>query len=152
MPIDLAVNVGVPDGPKGSASSTLTPEGVAQAIDGRMWFFPENVNGWSPIAGEAESWYQVDLGKPRRVGSVELYFSADDAGFQAPAAYRVEVKSRDGWKEVAAQRHTPAAPLAGGENRIVFPAATTNAIRIVFEKPAAPANFRLIELKAFGPQ
>jgi len=152
-PVDLAVNVGVPDGPKGSASSSDSAEGVAEAIDGRMWFFPEIRNGWSPAPDEknAEIWYSVDFGKAREVGSVELYFF-DGAGYKAPASYKVQVKTGTGWTDVAGRRQVPEHPLAGGVNRIEFAPVATEAVRVVLTKAGRDGSFRLIELKAFGPR
>ena len=146
---DLAANVGLPDGPKGSASSSMSEKGIAEAIDGRMWFFPENVNGWSPAAGDASPWYSVDFGKPRRLTSVELYF-AEDTSLKAPATLKVQVKKGAEWADVEGQHHAPEAPIAGGENTITFAPVESQAVRVVLTKPAS--NVRLIELKAFGPE
>jgi len=154
MPVDFAVNVGVPDGPKASASSSVSPEAVAEAIDGRMWFFPENPNGWSPALDDKspESWYAVDFGGARTLGSVELAFFADGVAFKAPAAYRLQSKTERGWQDLPAQTRTPEQPLAGGVNRISFPLVTTAALRLLVTKPPDAGSFRLIELKAFGPR
>ena len=149
--VDLAVNVGVPDGSKSSASSSLTPDGVAEAIDGRMWFFPEIVNGWSPKAEEPESWYAVEFGRPQKVASIELYFAEAD-GLNAPGSYRVQEKMADGWVDVLVKQRVPVERIAGGVNRLEFAPRTASALRVVFTKPSAGANFRLIELKAFGPE
>jgi hypothetical protein len=74
--VDLAVNVGVPDGPRATASSSESQQGLAEAIDGRMWFFPEIANGWSPAVADSseKSWYEVDFGAKRTLGEVELSF------------------------------------------------------------------------------
>ena len=62
---DLAVAVGFKSDPVGSASSTDSPTGIAEAIDGRMWFFPEIRNGWSPARdASGEPWYAVDFPEP----------------------------------------------------------------------------------------
>jgi hypothetical protein len=153
MPEDLAVNPGLPDGPRATASSNLSPAAVAEAIDGRMWFFPENANGWSPDPADKapSSWYAVDLRQSRAVGSVELYFFADGDSYQAPTDYSVQAWSADGWQDIAGQRRTPEKPLANGVNRIEFPGLTTQKLRVVFTNPPAGKRFRLIELKAFAP-
>ena len=90
--VDLAINPGLRDGPVATASSTATETGIAEAIDGRMWFFPENGNGWSPADAEAgaTSWYAVDLREELRVGSVELYFFGEGERFRAPTAVDVQ--------------------------------------------------------------
>jgi hypothetical protein len=36
LPIDFAVNSGLPDGPRATASSSVSPAAIAEAIDGRM--------------------------------------------------------------------------------------------------------------------
>ncbi len=149
-PEDLAVNVGVPDGPKGSASSSDSPEGIAQAIDGRMWFFPEIVNGWSPSTEDANPWYMVEFPRPRTVASVELDFFAGP-GFAAPAKYKVQARTDEGWSDVQGARRDPAVPLAGGANRIEFSPQQARAIRVLLQ-PASEVRLRLIELKAYGPQ
>ncbi len=151
--VDLAVNVGVPDGPHATASSSESEEGLEQGIDGRMWFFPEIANGWSPAVSDAspESWYAVDFGGARNVGSVELYFLDDGRRFKAPASYRVQVKTEAGWKDVPVRKQTPAQAIAGGVNRVEFAGVSAMGVRVLFAQPANGARFRLIELKAFAP-
>jgi len=152
MPEDVAVNPGVPYGPLATASSSISPASVSQAIDGRLWFFPENPNGWSPDPADKSprSWYAVDFRQSRTIGAVELYFFADGALYQAPAAYQLQVRTADGWRNIPRQRRTPQQPLANGENRIEFPAVSTRELRIVLTNPPAPARLRLIEVKAFA--
>jgi len=151
--VDLAVNVGLPDGPIAAASSTISPEAIAEGIDGRLWFFPENPNGWSPaLSGQgAESWYAIDFRQKRTVGSVELYFFGDGGQYQAPSAFRLQYQTTDGWRDMPAQRRVPEQPLANGENRITFPAVSALGLRFILTNPAAPATFRLIEAEAFAP-
>lgn len=152
MPEDIAVNPGLPEGPRATASSSISPAALAEAIDGRMWFFPENPNGWSPdpAATSSSSWLSVDLRKSRLIGSIELYFFADGESFRAPEAYQLQYRTTDGWHDIPKQQRTPAKPLANGENRIVFPVLSAQEIRILFTNPPALAHFRLIEFKAFA--
>jgi hypothetical protein len=154
MPADLAANPGVPGGPRATASSSVSPIATDEAIDGRLWFFPENPNGWSPgtSANNEVSWYSIDFRKDSTIGSVELYFFSDGKQYQAPSAYRLQYRTASGWKEIPRQRRTPQQPLANGENRIVFPALSTRDLRIEFSPVPSPASFRLIEVKAFAPR
>jgi hypothetical protein len=153
MPEDFAVNPGWPDGPVATASSTISPQALAEAIDGRMWFFPENPNGWSPDPADKSpsSWYSVDFKQSRTIGSVELYFFADGEHFQAPSDYQLQYKTANSWQDIPKQQRSPARPLANGENRIEFPAVSTQELRIVFTNPPIPDSFRLIEIEAFAP-
>jgi hypothetical protein len=52
---------------------------MAEAIDGRLWFFPEILNGWSPAkaTGGDTSWYAVDFGQRRKIATIDLYFFDD---------------------------------------------------------------------------
>jgi hypothetical protein len=153
MPIDLAVNVGTPDGPTASASSSVSPTAIAEAIDGRLWFFPENPNGWSPDPSDKSpiTWYCIDFRQSRKIGSVELYFFSDGEKYQAPSIFRLQNRTPAGWQDIPNQQRIPLEPIANGENRIVFPALSTQELRIVVTIPTAPAIFRLIEVKAFPP-
>ena len=45
--VNFAVNPGVPGGPLATASSSVSPTAAGEAIDGRLWFFSSNPNGWS---------------------------------------------------------------------------------------------------------
>ena len=151
--VDLAVNPGVADGPIASASSVAPGSVVAEGIDGRLWFFPSNPNGWSPAAasGSTSSWFGIDLRRKRLIGSLELYFFADGAGYAAPRSLHLQYQTPQGWRDVPAQKRSPRQPLANGENDISFPPLTAQDLRLVFDGPAAPANFRLIEAKVFAP-
>jgi mannosylglycerate hydrolase MGH1-like protein/F5/8 type C domain-containing protein len=151
--IDLAANPGIPDGPVANASSVAPTSAISEAIDGRLWFFPSNPNGWSPAAvnGISSSWYAIDFGRSRVIGSVEMYFFADGVGYVPPSAFRLQYQTPSGWREIPSQRRTPRTPLANGENEITFPPLTAQKLRAVFTNPPFPANFRLIEAKAFAP-
>ena len=158
--IDLAVNAWArapsefeDDLPIASASSTAEDSHLYEAIDGRFWFFPEIANGWSPkvdLVGDPECWFAVDLRHPARIDSAELYFFSDGIRYQAPAHYRLQMLSAGVWKDIAAQQRTPAAPLANGNNRILFPEVTGQQFRILLTPQAKPATLRLIEFKLFA--
>jgi hypothetical protein len=150
--IDLAVNPGFPDGPIASASSADPAAPVEQAIDGRLWFFPEISNGWSPSPTDiaATSWYQIDLRTPQTIGSIELYFFADGERFAQPSSFQLQYKDGNGWRDIPTQARVPQTSIANGENRIGFPPLRTQQIRIVFKNPPAPARLRLIEAKVFA--
>jgi hypothetical protein len=150
---DLAVNPGLPEGPVATASSTDPASTADQAIDGRLWFFPEIANGWSPSISDSNdtSWYAIDLRAMRTISSIELYFFADAEHYAAPASFQLQYEAADGWKEIPVQARVPQRPLANGENRITFPPLHAQKLRILFTNPPAPYRLRLIEAKAFAP-
>ncbi|MDB5457349.1 MAG: hypothetical protein JWP92_2934, partial [Caulobacter sp.] len=142
-PIDLAVNLVRSDFPKGSASVSADPASLHQALDGRTWFFPEMVNGWTAPAG-AEAWFAVDFGRPVTVSAASLAFFADGGGFAPPAAYAIEVWHDGRWAAVGA---APPA-VANGETKVAWPAVTAEKLRVRLT-PAASRSVRLVELKVF---
>jgi len=152
-PVDLAVNVGFPGYPSATASSSTSVASVAEAIDGRLWFFPENPNGWSPDSalGEETSWYSVNFGQSQKIAAIDLYFLEQGSRLKAPKKFTVQYKAQAGWQDVREQRREPLQPIANGLNHVTFPALKTTEFRVVIQGPAAPSSFRLIEVEAFAP-
>ncbi len=148
---DLAVNPGIPGTPSAAASSSSVIGSPAEAIDGRLWFFPEIPNGWSPALDTAgkQSWYSVDWGKEREVTTVDLYFLGDELNYQAPTAVTLEYLAGNEWRPIPGQLHEPRHPIANSLNRFTFSAIETRGIRVVIDGPPRPATFRLIEAEAF---
>jgi hypothetical protein len=145
-PIDLAVNLVRADYPHGLASVNGDPTSLHQAIDGRVWFFPETPNGWSTTGSTQEwDWFAVDFGKPMTTHAAELAFHADGKGFAVPSAYRLQ--TWDGaWHDVPTAALP--APVANGITRIAWPATTGRKLRLLVKRPEHGA-VRLVELKAF---
>jgi hypothetical protein len=145
-PIDRAVQLVRGQYPMGSASSNTDPENIHDAIDGRVWFFPELPNGWSSAPSPAEQWYAIDLGKPTDLARAELAFFADGKGFAAPRRYRIQAWVDGVWRDIA----TPAGqPLANGVTLLGWPRLTTDKVRLLFTQAPGKA-VRLAEFKLFG--
>lgn len=144
-PIDRAVQLVRGEFPKATASSNADAEALHDAIDGRVWFFPERPNGWSSAPSPAGQWFAVDLGRPRRIERAELAFFADGRRFAAPRAYRLQAMTTQGWRDLPAQAD-PA--LANGVIHARWAAVETSAVRVLLDQPAGRAT-RLVELKLF---
>lgn len=144
-PIDRAVQLVRGQFPKGSASTAIDAENVHDAIDGRVWFFPELGNGWSSEPGPIRQWYAIDFGRPTRLERAELAFFADGGRFAAPLAYRLQAWSGAEWVDLSARAGTP---VANGVTRVDWPAVTTSRIRILFDLRPNRA-MRLVEAKLF---
>lgn len=151
MPEDLAVNVGIPHGPIASASSSISPQAVQEANDGRLWFFSENPNGWTPASERSgsQAWWAVQLPGIRNVGSVELYFFGDGRRFLAPRSFRLQYRSGDEWLDVPNQTRAAGRVLANGENFINFSQIVTEGLRLLLPGSPRGTSIRLIEFEAF---
>ncbi len=144
-PIDRAVQLKRGDFPKGSASSATDPENVHDAIDGRVWFFPELGNGWSSDPKARQQWYAIDFGKPTALTRAELAFFADGGRFTVPVSYRMQAWNGSGWYDLPAVGDRP---LANGITHVRWKPATTSQIRILFDQQPNRA-MRLVEVKLF---
>jgi hypothetical protein len=147
-PINLAVNLVRGRYPLGSASTNASPEALHDALDGRLWFFPEAPNGWEAAAVDGrDSWFAVDFGRKVPLGRVELAFFADGKAFDAPAGYRVQALTAQGWRDVSGLHADP--PVANGVTQARFAPVSTTSLRVVFT-PRPGRGLRLVELKAFS--
>ena len=149
-PVDRAVQLVRGHYPIGSASSNTDPENVHDAIDGRVWFFPELPNGWSsapsPASAPSQQWYEIDLGQPVILSRAELAFFDDGHDYAVPDAYRLQAWVDGNWRDIAA----PAGrPVANGITDMGWPALATGKVRLSFTQPAGRA-VRLTEFKLFG--
>jgi hypothetical protein len=149
--IDLAVNDLRQGFPAPSASVNNSADELYQAVDGRIWFYPDVRNYWSNQGSQsAEDWFSLNFGSPRRLGSARLYFYADGIGFNVPRKYTIQYSMEDGnWKNVSDQDQTPASPLANGENSVNFHPVDASRIRVLFDNPKEGA-IALVELKMYS--
>lgn len=149
-PPDLAVNYARKNFPVPSASTNNAPDDLYQAVDGRVWFYPDVRNYWSNIGSQtATDWFSLDFGAPKPVSAVRLYFYADGTKFQAPKKYTLQYCAEDGsWQNVAGAQKTPTKPLANGENIVTFPTVNATKLRVLFTNPRK-ASVALVELKVF---
>ncbi len=131
--------------PMGSASSATDAENVHDAIDGRIWFYPELPNGWSSDAASRDQWYAIDFGRPVRLDRAEIAFFANGKGFAAPSGYRIEAWTDGAWRPVGG---TAAAPVDNGITDARWPAVETSKVRLAMRLPAGKA-VRLAEWKLF---
>jgi hypothetical protein len=146
-PINRAVQLVRDQFPKGSASSATDPENVHDAIDGRVWFFPELPNGWSSAASPATQWYEIDLGSPRALSRAELAFFDDGKRFATPLAYRLQAMLGDQWRDLPGRADKP---VSNGITHVEWRAVSTDKIRLLLQQRPGRAT-RLVEIKLFAP-
>ena len=130
---NLAWNPGDRDVPRVSASFTYESDRVGQAVDGRLSFTRYARNRWTAYGSpNAEDWLEVDFGKPRTVGSVELYLYGDGRGVGAPRSYRIEAWDGEAWTAVVERARTPASPRAWALNAVELEPLEISRLRVVF--------------------
>lgn len=150
--VDLAVNPGVVGLVTTTAFSAIDSSKIPEAIDGRLWFFPDNANGWSPAQSDREPWYSIRFDQPQHIARVELYFFSASDRYTAPQSVELQMLTNEGWTRIPNQVLTPSSPSGNQRNAIIFPAILTQDVRLVLRRtPSSALDIRLIELKAFAP-
>lgn len=139
--------------PVGSASVVgADAEQLHDAIDGRVWFWTDIVNGYDSAVGDGSTsqWFSVDFGAETEISRAEIAFyeGAYAAGtFAVPVSYEVQYQSGSGdWTAVTTSVKDDA--LANGITNVDWAAVTTQVVRLVFT-PAAATQVRLVEFKVF---
>lgn len=133
--------------PMGSASSGNDTERIHDAIDGRVWFFPELPQGWDSNATDADSeqWYAIDFGNSTEVSSCELAFFVDGEDFALPKDYAIQQFDGSSWTDIWSGGPEL---VANGITAIEGDAVSTSKIRVAFTQ-AAGKRTRLAEFKVF---
>ncbi|HEX4053261.1 MAG TPA: discoidin domain-containing protein [Tepidisphaeraceae bacterium] len=148
-PINLAVNFRKSGFPVPSASINDAPAALYEAIDGRIWFYPNVKNDWSTSGSQAaQDWFALDFGRKISVRSVNLYFYGDGTHFKAPTDYSLEYWSNGAWAAIPGLQKTPNVPLDNGQNTVRFPPLETSRLRAVFHNPKDAAT-ALVEIQVF---
>ncbi|SNS11662.1 F5/8 type C domain-containing protein [Sphingomonas laterariae] len=145
-PINRAVQLVRGQFPMGSASSNTDAENLHDAIDGRLWFFPELPNGWSSAPAGDEQWYAIDLGRPMPLARAELAFFDDGTAFAAPGHYRLQAMVGGAWRDLPGAEGQP---VANGVTHVAWPNVTASGVRVVMRQRPGRA-IRLVEFKLFA--
>lgn len=147
--LDAAVNVARRGFPAPSASTNTAARDLYQAVDGRLWFWPNVRNFWTNAGFTSPTdWYAVDFGRPLPLHATQLSFYGDGKEYAAPTNYTLQYWTGTAWADVPRVHQSPAAPLANGENVITFPTLQASRLRVVFTNPPGAA-VALVEIKAF---
>ena len=133
--VNYALNIKGKGYPLPSASVNSIPDtSLYQAIDGRIWYFPEITNRWTTLGSTATSdWFALDFGQPRDVSSVNIYFVAVDKIYAAPDSFAIEYQSGDKWLPVKPRESTTVKPIGNTVNTMAFDKVTASRIRINFK-------------------
>jgi glycogen debranching enzyme len=134
QPVDVALNISHKGFPAPLASVNTTPDtSLYQAIDGRIWYFPEITNRWTTLGSTAKTdWFSIDFGQPREISSIKIYPVADDKTLAAPDNFAIETQKDGEWIPVAIKRQQPTNPTGNTENSLFFDKIITARVRISF--------------------
>jgi len=134
-PINFALNISRKGYPLPSASINSMPDtSVYQAIDGKIWYFPEITNRWTTLGSTSSSdWFALDFAQQRAISSIKVYLFADGKEYGVPDSFTVEYQNGDQWLPVNVKEIKPDKPIGNTVNQMVFDKVITNRIRINFK-------------------
>jgi hypothetical protein len=133
-PLNVALNVQRKGYPLPTASINTMPDtSLYQAIDGKIWYFPEVVNRWTSEGSRStKDWFAIDFGKPSEISSANLFLFADGKSFGAPDDLLIEYDSSGRWVPVKMQTAGPIKLTGNTRNSIHFEKVKATTMRITF--------------------
>jgi F5/8 type C domain/Trehalase len=112
----------------GSADTSLY-----QAIDGKIWYFPEITNRWTTQGSNSkEDWFAVTLGKPYEISSANVFLFADGNNYAVPDDLTIEYENEGQWVPVKMQTPKPIKLTGNTKNMIQFEKVRASKMRITF--------------------
>jgi Trehalase len=134
--------------PAPSASVNSLPDSLYQAIDGRIWYFPEINNRWSTLGSTStEDWFALDFEQPLDVSMAKIYLYSDGGSIGIPDSLRIEYQNSDGWLPIIIKEKRPGKLVGNTVNTMRFDKVTASRIRINFKHPAK--QVALVELEYY---
>jgi len=98
LPVNIALNISKTGYPVATASINTAPDSIYQAIDGRIWYFPEITNRWTTQGSTSGSdWYKIDFNTPKEISAIKLYPIADGDEFDLPDDIYITIQNGNTW-------------------------------------------------------
>lgn len=148
QPNNQALNIMRKGYPAPSASVNSLPDSLYQAIDGRIWYFPEISNRWSTLGSTSmDDWFALDFGQPLEVSTAKIYLYADGNSIGIPDSVRIEYKNGDSWIPIVIKEKKPGKLVGNTVNTMIFDKVIASGIRIYFKHPVK--QVALVELEYY---
>ena len=134
QPPNCALNIWGKGYPYPSASvNSKSDTSMLQAIDGRIWYFPEITNRWTTEGSVSQTdWYAIEFGQSREVSSIKLYLFADDKTFVVPDEVTIEYQKGGDWLPVKLKEQNAGKLIGNTVNTIAFDKIIADKIKINF--------------------
>lgn len=131
---NLALNIEQKGFPVPSASVNSMPDTTLfQAIDGRIWYFPEITNHWTTIGSESKTdWYAIDFGQVKEVSEIRIYPIANGKSFDVPDRIYIEYFNDNQWLTAKIEAQKPFNIVGNTINSVLIEKCNTSKIRINF--------------------
>lgn len=120
-----------------------------QAVDGRIWYFPEIINYWSSKGSHSKSdWYALEFDKPRDVSSVKLYFFGDSSNYYLPDNIEIEYLDNKSWMPLKIKSQQPVTSVLNTVTTFSFEKVSAKGILVNF-KHSPPKQVAISEIECY---
>lgn len=147
QPANVALNIARKGYPLPTASTNTRPDtSLYQAIDGKIWYFPEITNRWTTTGSTTSiDWFAIDFGKTAEISGVHIYPIADDSLFSVPDNVIIEFANGTQWLPVKLKEQQPKKLIGNTGNTINFEKLSTSRIRFTFKHQSQQVAISEIE-------
>lgn len=145
--VNYALNIYRKGFPVPSASVNTEPDtSLYQAVDGRIWYFPEITNRWTTSGSSSKKdWISIDFGQPREISQIRLYLVSDNNEFAAPENFEIEIQKDGQWTPVKISGQKPGKPTGNTINSLTFEKVSARQVRIVINHAAKQVAISEVE-------
>ena len=135
IPANYALNILHNGYPLPTASVNSIPDtSLYQAIDGRIWYFPEITNRWTTLGSTSSTdWFAVDFGQAHTISMVKIYLYTDSVTFASPDGITIQYKNSGQWLPVKLKKNNPGKITGNTVNTMAFDKVTATQLRIHFK-------------------
>ncbi|MBL7740835.1 MAG: hypothetical protein JNK14_16565 [Chitinophagaceae bacterium] len=134
QPANYALNINKNGYPVPSSSVNTVPDSLYQAVDGRIWYFPEITNRWTTLGStSAVDWFALDFGQAREISAVKVYSFADNNIFSTSDSFIVEYQKGSDWLPVKVKESYTVKPAGNKVKTVIFDKIATNRVRVSFK-------------------
>jgi hypothetical protein len=135
QPANYALNILGKGYPAPSASiNSNSDTSLYQAVDGRIWYFPEITSRWTTEGSTSQNdRYVIDFGETHELSSVKLYLFTDNKTFVVPDEVTIEYQNGSEWIPVKLNEQNEGKLIGNTVNTITFDRVATNKIRTNFK-------------------
>jgi hypothetical protein len=136
-PVNYALNITRKGFPTPSATINAVPDtSLYQAIDGRIWYFPEITNYWSTRGSKNDAdWYGLDFGELKKISTIKLYLFTDGKEFFAPKQVTASYDNGSFWEPLFESSVHEKKAAGNTVNIMKFDTISARAIKLYFTHP-----------------
>jgi len=146
LPVNIALNISKTGYPVATASINTAPDSIYQAIDGRIWYFPEITNRWTTQGSTSDSdWYKIEFNTPKEISTIRLYPIADGNEFDLLDEILITIQNGNKWVQPTLNDPRQLHLTPNTANEISFTKTKATGVVLTFKHPKKQVAISEIE-------